>query len=150
MNKRILQSVIVILMVLLIRPGTGYSAGPWTDLLKAGTSELPTVEARDLGSIFFTSGTTDSINLVASALGVPPVRSFALRIDLGRAPGRLTMRAPRSGDRGLLEVSEREIIQIEERHAESFGQARSDRRFAARARADEEDSFHGNSVAEVV
>jgi crotonobetaine/carnitine-CoA ligase len=36
----------------------GYSAGAWADLLVGGRSELPSVEARDLGSIFFTSGTT--------------------------------------------------------------------------------------------
>ena len=36
----------------------GHSAGSWADLLAGGASELPEVEARDLGSIFFTSGTT--------------------------------------------------------------------------------------------
>ncbi len=41
--------------------GAGHSASGWDDLLAAGGGgvvELPTVEARDLGSIFFTSGTT--------------------------------------------------------------------------------------------
>ena len=36
----------------------GYAASPWSDLLAADRAELPPVEARDLGSIFFTSGTT--------------------------------------------------------------------------------------------
>jgi crotonobetaine/carnitine-CoA ligase len=36
----------------------GHSAGPWEDLTAGGVAALPSVEARDLGSIFFTSGTT--------------------------------------------------------------------------------------------
>ncbi len=36
----------------------GYEASPWTSLLTAAKAELPDVEARELGSIFFTSGTT--------------------------------------------------------------------------------------------
>jgi crotonobetaine/carnitine-CoA ligase len=36
----------------------GHSAGSWDELLAGGAAELPPVEARDLGSIFFTSGTT--------------------------------------------------------------------------------------------
>lgn len=36
----------------------GYEASPWTSLLTASRAELPDVEARELGSIFFTSGTT--------------------------------------------------------------------------------------------
>lgn len=36
----------------------GYSAGSWNELLAGGRSTLPSVEARDMGSIFFTSGTT--------------------------------------------------------------------------------------------
>ena len=36
----------------------GHAADPWTDLLGAGKVNLPVVEAHDLGSIFFTSGTT--------------------------------------------------------------------------------------------
>ncbi|MGI9623977.1 MAG: AMP-binding protein, partial [Acidimicrobiales bacterium] len=36
----------------------GYSANRWSDLLHTEPGELPAVEARDLGSIFFTSGTT--------------------------------------------------------------------------------------------
>lgn len=36
----------------------GHTAGSWDDLMAGGSSALPTVEARDLGSIFFTSGTT--------------------------------------------------------------------------------------------
>ncbi|MCQ3809997.1 MAG: AMP-binding protein [Acidimicrobiia bacterium] len=36
----------------------GYEASPWTSLLTAAKTELPDVEARELGSIFFTSGTT--------------------------------------------------------------------------------------------
>ena len=36
----------------------GYEASPWASLLAASRAELPDVEARELGSIFFTSGTT--------------------------------------------------------------------------------------------
>ena len=36
----------------------GYEASPWTSLLTAPKAELPDVEARDLASVFFTSGTT--------------------------------------------------------------------------------------------
>ncbi|WP_420437339.1 AMP-binding protein [Candidatus Poriferisocius sp.] len=36
----------------------GYEASPWTSLVNAAKTELPDVEARELGSIFFTSGTT--------------------------------------------------------------------------------------------
>ena len=36
----------------------GYEASPWTSLLTAARAELPDVEARDLASVFFTSGTT--------------------------------------------------------------------------------------------
>ena len=36
----------------------GYEASPWTSLLAAAKAELPDVEARDLASVFFTSGTT--------------------------------------------------------------------------------------------
>ena len=36
----------------------GYEASPWASLLTASRAELPDVEARELGSIFFTSGTT--------------------------------------------------------------------------------------------
>ena len=38
--------------------GAGFASARWESLLTGGTAELPTVEARDLGSIFFTSGTT--------------------------------------------------------------------------------------------
>lgn len=36
----------------------GYEASPWASLLTAARAELPDVEARDLASVFFTSGTT--------------------------------------------------------------------------------------------
>jgi crotonobetaine/carnitine-CoA ligase len=36
----------------------GHSSGSWSELLAGGDSALPAVEARDPGSIFFTSGTT--------------------------------------------------------------------------------------------
>ena len=36
----------------------GYEASPWASLLAAEKAELPDVEARDLASVFFTSGTT--------------------------------------------------------------------------------------------
>lgn len=36
----------------------GHTASPWSELLTAERTELPEVTARDLGSIFFTSGTT--------------------------------------------------------------------------------------------
>ncbi len=36
----------------------GYEASPWISLINSARTELPDVEARDLGSIFFTSGTT--------------------------------------------------------------------------------------------